>query len=140
MSAESEVMDGRAAVCGRARRVSISKWVNEPLPPLSELLTTHDVVRLTRRRRWVIAGLVLLRRFPKKRTFHGQASGWLRSEVFESIELWRTAKQPRKYIACVSRASVSVQQCLALVRPRRPRPGCLSGRRSSKCKGRLTWE
>src|SRR5579859_4404375 len=33
-------------------RVSISKWVNEAYPPWDEILSTHDVARLTRCPRW----------------------------------------------------------------------------------------
>ena len=63
--------------------VTLSPWVNEPLPPFQELLSAHDVARLTRRPRLVISGLVLLRRFPKKRRFRGRQIGWLRAEVLE---------------------------------------------------------
>jgi hypothetical protein len=47
--------------------VSLSPYVNEQLPNWEELLSAHDVARLTRRPRWVLASLVLLRRFPKRR-------------------------------------------------------------------------
>lgn len=61
--------------------VTLSRWVNEPLPPVQELLSAHDVARLTRRPKLVISGLVLLRRFPKKRRYRGRQVGWLRSDV-----------------------------------------------------------
>jgi predicted DNA-binding transcriptional regulator AlpA len=63
--------------------VMLSRWVNEPLPPIQELLSAHDVARLTRRPKLVISGLVLLRRFPKKRRFRGRQIGWLRADVLE---------------------------------------------------------
>jgi len=54
---------------------SVSRWIHERLPPLQELLCTHDVVRLTRRLRCVIAGLCLIRRFSKTLKRHGRAVG-----------------------------------------------------------------
>jgi hypothetical protein len=50
---------------------SVSRWMHERLPPLQELLCTHDVVRLTRRLRCLIAGLCLIRRFSKTLKRHG---------------------------------------------------------------------
>src|SRR5258708_27077255 len=61
--------------------VSTSKRMNEVYPPWNEILSTHDVARLTRRPRWVIARLMWVRRFPRKRRFHGSGIGWLRSDV-----------------------------------------------------------
>src|SRR6185437_9285251 len=66
---------------GRAQRVSLSKWVNEKLPSFQELLTAHDVARLTRRHRWVLTALTLFKRFPRKQRFRGRRIGWLRSDV-----------------------------------------------------------
>jgi len=62
-------------------RVSLSPYVNEQLPNWEELLSAHDVARLTRRPRWVLASLVLLRRFPRKQRYHGRGVGWLRSDI-----------------------------------------------------------
>lgn len=50
---------------------SVSRWIHERLPPLQDLLCTHNVVRLTRRLRCVIAGLCLIRRFSKTLKRHG---------------------------------------------------------------------
>src|SRR3984957_20635472 len=63
--------------------VILSPWVNEPLPPLQELLSAHDVARLTRRPRFGILGFVLRSLFPKKRRFRGRQIGWLRAEVLD---------------------------------------------------------
>lgn len=63
--------------------IVISRWINEPYPPLTELLSAHDVARLTRRPRWLIAGLALIGRFPRKARFRGRAFGWWRSDVLE---------------------------------------------------------
>ena len=65
--------------------LSISRWVNEPYPALNELLSSHDVARLTRRPCWVLNGLSLIGRFPKKLRFRGRGIGWRRSEVLEWI-------------------------------------------------------
>src|SRR3984885_9806933 len=62
-------------------RVSLSPYVNEQFPSWEELLSAHDVARLTRRPRWVVLSLSLLGRFPRKRRFHGRGIGWLRSDV-----------------------------------------------------------
>src|ERR1700733_3457428 len=64
-----------------SHRVSLSPYVNEQLPNWEELLSAHDVARLTRRRRWVVLSLTLLGRFPRKRRFRGCSIGWLRSDV-----------------------------------------------------------
>jgi predicted DNA-binding transcriptional regulator AlpA len=61
--------------------VSISKWVNEAYPPWDEILSAHDVARLTSRHRWVLSAMAALRRFPRKRKFHGRAVGWHRGDV-----------------------------------------------------------
>lgn len=63
------------------RRVWLSPYINEPLPNWEELLSAHDVARLTRRPRWVVLSLSLLGRFPRKRRYHGRSIGWLRSDV-----------------------------------------------------------
>ncbi len=64
-------------------RVALSPWVNERCPPIHDILSAHDVARLTRRPRWVLVGLCLVGRFPKKARFRGRALGWRRTEVLE---------------------------------------------------------
>jgi predicted DNA-binding transcriptional regulator AlpA len=64
-------------------RVSLSPYVNELFPNWEELLSAHDVARLTRRPRWMLTSMVLLRRFPRKRRYHGRGIGWLRSDVID---------------------------------------------------------
>lgn len=51
--------------------VTLSQLVNKPFPPYREVLSGHGVARLTRRPKLGISGLVLLRRFPKKRRYRG---------------------------------------------------------------------
>jgi len=70
--------------------VRLSKWVNEPYPPWAEILTAHDVARLTRRHRWMLSALVAVGCFPQKRRFRGRAVGWHRCDV----ERWVRQAQP----------------------------------------------
>src|ERR1700730_11920827 len=69
------------AASAASYRVSLSPWVNERFPDWEQLLSAHDVARLTRRPRWMVLSLALLGRFPRKRRFHGRGIGWLRSDV-----------------------------------------------------------
>lgn len=69
-------------------RVTLSRWVNESPPSCQEILTAHDVARLTRRPRWVLETLTLFGRFPHKRRFHGRRIGWCRRDVL----LWLGAE------------------------------------------------
>jgi predicted DNA-binding transcriptional regulator AlpA len=70
-----------AASGARSQSVSLSPFVNELFPNWEELLTAHEVARLTRRPRWMVFGLALLGRFPRERRFHGRNIGWLRADV-----------------------------------------------------------
>ena|SRR5579872_6009669 len=121
-----------------AGTVSISKWVNEKLPAWSEILTAHDVARLTRRPPWCLSALSLLGRFPKPQRFHGQAIGWARRDVmnwmsrtstahrrkgrprpqFEAhatpqrllpLHYWRVCKQPHRRKGCATRRKGDVR-------------------------------
>ncbi len=67
----------------RRVHVTLPPWVNEPPLPFSELLSAHDVARLTRRSRWQLSGLMLLGLFPKRRRYQGRPVGWLRADVLE---------------------------------------------------------
>ena len=67
----------------RAAKVSISPWVNEPLPDVQGILCSHDLARLTRRPRWMLCGLTLIGKFPRKKRFRGRVVGWCRAEVIE---------------------------------------------------------
>jgi predicted DNA-binding transcriptional regulator AlpA len=69
------------AIARASNNVSLSPWVNERFPDWEQLLSAHDVARLTRRPRWVVLSLALLGRLPRKRRFHGRGIGWLRSDV-----------------------------------------------------------
>jgi len=81
MSTEKAGLGAPAPRIGLQNGVSISKWVNETFPPWDEILSAHDVARLTRRRRWVLSTLTLLRCFPRKLQYHGRDIGWNRCAV-----------------------------------------------------------
>jgi len=68
---------------GRAAPVTISPWVNEPFPDVRGLLSSRDIARLTRRPRWVLCGLALIGKFPRKKSYRGHLVGWCRAEVLE---------------------------------------------------------
>ncbi len=87
-----------------ARPVILSRWVNEPYPPLAELLSAHDVARLARRPRWMLTGLSWLGRFPRKVRFRGKAIGWRRSDIVD----WVTGERHSIYNA--PRRSMSAAQ------------------------------
>jgi predicted DNA-binding transcriptional regulator AlpA len=63
--------------------VTISPWVNERLPDLQGILCSRDLARLTRRSRWVLYGLALIGKFPRKKRYRGRLVGWCRAEVLE---------------------------------------------------------
>lgn len=73
----------RASNTAVKTEMRLSPWVNERLPPLQDLLCSHDVERLTRRPRWILEGLGLIGRFPRRKTFRGRKLGWCRAEVFD---------------------------------------------------------
>jgi|SRR5579863_872134 len=73
---------GAATVASR-KDVCLSRWVNERFPPWEQLLSAHDVARLTRRSKWVLLTLMAFGRFPRKRRFHGRDVGWHRKDVLE---------------------------------------------------------
>lgn len=110
-------------------RVSLSPWVNELFPGWDQLLSSHDVARLTRRPKWVLLGMIVLGRFPRKRRFHGRRIGWLRSDVLawvtEDVDpvTCRTPGSPR--VAYFSGRQMSL--------PLVCRPACSARRRRGKC-------
>jgi predicted DNA-binding transcriptional regulator AlpA len=67
----------------RAATVTISPWVNETLPDIHGILSSRDLARLTRRSRWVLCGLALIGKFPRKKRYRGRLVGWCRAEVLE---------------------------------------------------------
>jgi hypothetical protein len=71
-----------------ATTVTISPWVNESLPNIHEILCSRDLARLTRRPRWILCGLALIGKFPRKKRYRGRLVGWSRTEVLE----WMTSE------------------------------------------------
>lgn len=65
----------------RSGDVAICPFINEPLPPSHELLTSRDVARLIRRPKWLFLGLTLIGKFPRRQRFHGRSIGWLKSDI-----------------------------------------------------------
>jgi hypothetical protein len=63
--------------------VTISPWVNEPLPDIRGIMCSRDLARLTRRPRWELFGLALIGKFPRKKRYRGRPIGWCKSEVLE---------------------------------------------------------
>src|ERR1700723_378847 len=102
----------RPAPLAASYRISLSPYVNEQLPNWEELLSAHDVARLTRRPRWVLASLVLLRRFPRKRRYHGRGVGWLRSDVIHWLAKDLRAANFRAGDAPSARVSTAQQTSL----------------------------
>lgn len=80
----------------RSPGVSVSRWVNEPLPDVRGLLCSRDVARLTRRPRWVVVGLALVGKFPRRKRFHGRVVGWCRTEVLEWMARGMVVEEPRE--------------------------------------------
>jgi predicted DNA-binding transcriptional regulator AlpA len=76
--------------------VCLSPWVNEPLPAYTELLTAHDVSRLTRRGKCVLAVLTLAGFFPEKRRSRGRGIGWLRSDVERWVQSTESNRHCRR--------------------------------------------
>ena len=98
-------------------RVALSRWVNEPLPAWRDILSAHDVARLTRRPTWILCGLTLLGRFPNKCQYRGRRIGWLRSDVLAWMtrELTIKASAPRVIARSYHRRERSSRQhCLPL--------------------------
>src|SRR5258708_7733996 len=67
----------------RAATVTLSPWVNEPLPNIHAILCSRDLARLTRRPPWVLCGLALMGKFPRRKRYRGRVVGWCRAEVLE---------------------------------------------------------
>ncbi len=106
---------GLAGQKARTTLVTISPWVNEPLLDLQGILCSRDLARLTRRPRWVLCGLALIGKFPRRKRYRGRVVGWCRAEVLE----WLTRE-----------LTVAVDEHARLNAPRRcarrqPRQGCL---------------
>ena len=102
---------------GQKPSVTISPWVNEPLPNIQGILCSRDLARLTRRPRWELFGLALIGKFPRKKRYRGRPIGWCRAEVLE----WMTRElavetEARERLNAHSRLArrTPQQECLPL--------------------------
>jgi predicted DNA-binding transcriptional regulator AlpA len=114
MNLEDSLSRAHAASAARAQAVTLSPWVNEPIPAWEQLLSAHDVARLTRRPRWILAGLALVRRFPRERRYHGRGVGWLRSDVIHWLAKDLRAENCHDEQALARPVSVARQTSLPL--------------------------
>jgi len=104
----NRVLAGRASAPGvssSSECVRLSKWINEPYPPWAEILTAHDVARLARRHRWMLAALATVGRFPRKRRFRGRAVGWHQRDVESWLARHRSASTERRKAATSLRSA-----------------------------------
>jgi predicted DNA-binding transcriptional regulator AlpA len=121
-----------------SHRVSLSPYVNEPFPNWEELLSAHDVARLTRRARWMLLSLALFGRFPRKSRFHGRGIGWLRSDVTHWLAKDLRTTPCHANPAAVTRSRVARQGVLPLEHCRSPhtvrnsRGACMNSKTGSK--------
>src|SRR5665213_3154693 len=83
MSPENFSPESCAPSAASLRNVTLSRWVNERFPAWEQLLSAHDVARLTRRPRWWLHSMAVLGQFPRKQRFHGRPIGLLRNDVRE---------------------------------------------------------
>ena len=114
-----------------SHRVSLSPYVNEQFPNWEEILSAHDVARLTRRPRWMVLSLTLLGRFPRKRRFHGRGIGWLRSDVIHWLAKDLRTAPCRATPVAVTRTRVAHQKVLPL---EQPQPSRADRKRLGTCK------
>jgi predicted DNA-binding transcriptional regulator AlpA len=92
MSTTDSVSRTLVTPAARPAPVHLSSRVNEPLPPLNQVLSAHDVARLTRRHRWVLYALTALGRFPKQQKYRGHPIGWHRRDLASGLENKREFK------------------------------------------------
>jgi predicted DNA-binding transcriptional regulator AlpA len=110
----AEIPASQVAANAPSPNVHLSRFVNERFPAWEELLSAHDVARLTRRPRWVLASLVLLGRFPRKCRYHGRGIGWLRSDVLFWLTKELKGAGCRAEASAIARRRISRQRALPL--------------------------
>jgi predicted DNA-binding transcriptional regulator AlpA len=133
MNSEDSLVPSRASPEVHSRSVALSPWINEHFPPWHEILTAHDVARLTRRHQWEVCALALVGRFPRKRRFRGRSIGWSRSDVLAWLtKNLRTARGPLNAgvggVRVARHGSLPLGFTLPHVHRRRRRMRCASGR------------
>jgi predicted DNA-binding transcriptional regulator AlpA len=126
----TDLSSTNASVASNRRTdVTISPWVNDPLPNFREILGSRDVARLTRRPRWLLWGLTLMGRFPKKERYRGRPVGWQRMEVMDWLTRGLEAANDETFnqpppVGCVCSRQHPRQTCL----PLECRPPCSTKR------------
>lgn len=117
MSAVESLPGARAAAAiTSSRNVVLSPYVNERFPAWEDLLSAHDVARLTRRPRWVLLGLAALGRFPRRQRFHGREIGWLRTDVLTWLAQDQQTTQCHAGLAIAHRSPAEQQHMFPLGR------------------------
>jgi predicted DNA-binding transcriptional regulator AlpA len=134
MSSKESAHTQRAPSAASSNNVSLSRWVNERFPAWEQLLSAHDVARLTRRPRWVLLSMMMLGRFPRKRRFHGRGIGWLRSDVLQWLAKDLQTVKCHSEPTAVHRPRIARQtslplECTDVCAARRSRGACCFRRR-----------
>ena len=114
MSPEDSTPAQRAPLAAVSKNVTLSPWVNERFPAWEQLLSAHDVARLTRRPQWVLLGMLMLRQFPRKHRFHGRAIGWLRADVLDWMAKGIRNTQCHTLRTSIARSEIARQGSLPL--------------------------
>jgi len=115
MSPEDSTPAQRAPLAAVSKNVTLSPWVNERFPTWEQLLSAHDVARLTRRPRWWLLSMTALGQFPRKQRFHGRGIGWRRADVLNWMAKdSRTASGHRRGTTSLLQRRSSCQMSLSL--------------------------
>jgi predicted DNA-binding transcriptional regulator AlpA len=109
--------------------IHLPRWVNEPLPDIRAILSASDISRLTRRPRWLLLGLAVLGRFPKRRTYCGKPVGWHRADVLDWLTQNITIDDACTSEARTCRSARPRQACLPLALDATPHPVLIPQRR-----------
>jgi len=92
--------NGAAPIGPGTVQVALLQWVNDRPPSWDDILTAHDLARLTRRPKWALTILSLLGWLPRKQQFRGRRIGWCRSQ----FEEWLLAEKIARIRAGVAPA------------------------------------
>jgi predicted DNA-binding transcriptional regulator AlpA len=140
MSPEDSTPAQSAPSAAVSKNVTLSRWVNEQFPAWEQLLSAHDVARLTRRPRWVLLGMLMLRQFPRKHRFHGRAIGWLRADVLDWMARDIRNTQCHSLPASVAPSEIARQGSLppgrahSPRRDRKSRGSCMESKNPHACR------
>jgi predicted DNA-binding transcriptional regulator AlpA len=117
MESQTSALQDQVSPPHFAAHIRLSPWVNQRLPDWEDLLTAHDVARLTRRRRWVISALTLMRRFPRRIRYRGHRVGWLKSDIVNWLAEDTCSRDEYLARAFVHRSIPQQPPCLNRVSP-----------------------